>query len=185
MAVLFVDESMAGCSFRTNHQQHVSKYVLMKQPLTKSSLFFLNLCNDYRALQNAKAKSGVTKSWLKQDKTATFSKRQNESDDGSDTTSKATPSVASKPIKKRILNSGVAVVSQTEALASKPSSKKKLNDAVTHENMEQGAVRYGGLEDEADNKEWETIQQSPVKGKGVRKSDAVHPTVTFCLSTAN
>jgi hypothetical protein len=148
------------------------------RPLTDSSLFLLNLCNDYRALQRTKANSGVTKSWLKQNKTTTLSKRQNESDDDSDAVPEATLITASKPIKKRILNSGVAVISQAETLASRPpSKKKKLNkDAVGHDkDTEQGDVRYGGLEEEDDNKEWETIRQSPVKGKGVRRSDTVRP----------
>jgi hypothetical protein len=177
-------------SFQTSLQQHVSTYLLMGQwPLTETSLFFLNLCNDYRALQHAKAKSGVTKSWLRQRKTTTLNKRPNESDDDSDAIpdSEATPTTARKPVKKRILNSGVAVVNQAEALASKPLSKKKLSeDAVTRDgSAEQGDVRYGGLEDEDDNKEWETIQQSPVKGKGVRKSDTVHPSIhsTYPQST--
>jgi hypothetical protein len=144
--------------------------------LTDSSLFLLNLCNDYRALQRTKANSGVTKSWLKQNKTTTLSKRRNESDDDSDIP-EAALIAASKPIKKRVLNSGVAVISQAETVASRPPSKKKLNeDAVAHDkDTEQGDLRYGGLEEEDDNKEWETIRQSPVKGKGVRRSDAVRP----------
>lgn len=154
----------------------------MKQ-LTEGSLFFLNLCNDYRALQHTKANSGVTRSWLEQNKTTTLKKRQNESEDDSDALPEAIPRMASKPTKKRVLNSRVAVVSQAETLASKPPSKKKLNeDGVNHdENMEQGNVRYGGLEDEDDNREWETIRQSPVKGKGVRKSDTVRPIAMYLL----
>jgi hypothetical protein len=155
--------------------------------LTDSSLFFLNLCNDYRALQRTKANSGVTKSWLKQNKTTTLGKRQNESDDDSDAVPEATLIMASKPIKKRVLNSGVVVVSQAETLASRPPSKKKLNeDAVAHnKDMEQGDVRYGGLEDEDDNKEWEAIQQSPVKGKGVRRSDTVGNPIHMLIQSTN
>ncbi len=36
--------------------------------LTEGDLFFLNLCNEYRDLQHAKAVSGISEVWLKQDK---------------------------------------------------------------------------------------------------------------------
>jgi hypothetical protein len=39
--------------------------------LTDSALFFLNLYNEYRDLQQAKAKAGVSAVWVKQAKTTT------------------------------------------------------------------------------------------------------------------
>lgn len=156
--------------------------------LTDSALFFLNLCNEYRDIREAKARSGVSEAWLKQNKaTAVQSRRRpiteddDDDDDDDDTVPEATSSAANKPSKKkRITNSGVAVVSRVQALPSNKSRKASTSTPGDSEKVRdngpkdvQTSVRYGGLEDEDDDEEWEAIRQSPVKEPGVRISDHV------------
>ena len=67
-----------------------------------------------------------------------------------------------------------------QALPSNKSRKASTSTSVDSEKVcdnkpkdVQTSVRYGGLEDEDDDKEWEAIRQSPVKEPGVRISDHV------------
>ena len=157
--------------------------------LTDSALLFLNFCNEYRDIREAKARSGVSEAWLKQNKaTAAQSRRRpitedddDDDDDDDGTAPEATSSAANRPPKKkRITNSGVAVVSRVQALPSNKSRKASTSTSGDSEKVHddepkdvQTSVRYGGLEDEDDDEEWEAIRQSPVKEPGVRISDHV------------
>ena len=153
--------------------------------LTESALFFLNLCNEYRDLRQAKGRSGLSEAWLKQDKAAASVQRQRrriteDSDDDDATTPDATSSAASRPLKKCIINSGVAVVSHELALRSKKSRKVLTSTSGDSEKVRdeepmgtQTSSRYGGLEDKDDNEEWEAIRQSLAKARGVRITDCV------------
>lgn len=146
--------------------------------LTEGALFFLNLCNEYRDIQRAKATSGVSDAWVYQGKSHTAIRRRlNEDSDNEATASNATSSSANRPSKKRLTNSGIVVVARAQVLPSKQSRKsstsgnsEKVRD---EEPIAQTSCRYGGLEDEDDEEEWEAIRQSPVKEKGVRIIDRV------------
>jgi hypothetical protein len=160
----------------------------MATMLTESALFFLNLCNDYRDLREVKATAGVSEEWLKQNKAPTAVRRQQlftgDSDD--DTTApEARSSAASRPSKKRITNSDVAVVARVHTFPSKQSrsaSTSGNSEKVLEPTDVQTSCRYGGLEDEDDNEEFETFKRSPVKERGVRISDHVSCRYV-CLST--
>jgi hypothetical protein len=151
--------------------------------LTNSALFFLNLCNEYRDLQQAKAKAGVSAAWVKQAKTTTAVQHRRaipEVSDDDATAPEVTSGAASGPSKKRIINTDVAVVSHAQTFASKKSRKASTSTSGDLEKVRdkepidvQTGVGYGGLEDEDDNEEWEAIKLSPVKGPGVRISDHV------------
>lgn len=155
--------------------------------LTESSLFFLNLCNEYSDLQQAKATSGLSDAWVKQVAATKTAKRRRsrteDSDDGDATpTPEATSSATSRPSKKRISNSGVAVAVHERTLPLKKLRKgsTSTSGAGNSEKVRdeepanvQNSSRYGGLEDEDDEEEWRVIKQSPVKERGVRVSDHV------------
>jgi hypothetical protein len=71
--------------------------------LTNNALFFLNLCNEYRDLQQAKAKAGISVSWVKQAKTTTAIQHWQpipEVPDNNATAPKVTSGAASEPLKK-------------------------------------------------------------------------------------
>jgi hypothetical protein len=155
--------------------------------LTDSALFFLHLCNEYRDLQQAKAKAGVSAAWVKQAKTTpTVQHRQPipEVSDDDATAPEVTSGAASGPSKKRIINSDIAVVSHVQMIASKKSCKASRPSTSTSGNLEkvrdkepidvQTGIGYGGIEDKDDNEEWEAIKLSPVKGPEVCISDHVH-----------
>ncbi len=156
----------------------------MATMLTEGDLFFLNLCNEYRDLQHAKAASSVSEVWLKQDKATMVVQRGQlimEDFDDDATTPKTIPSDdARKPSKKRTTNSGVAVIAHVQAFPSKKS--RKTSTASTPSGPEkvqepmdaQNSSHHGGLEDKDDKEEWEAIKQSLVKERGVRISDHVH-----------
>lgn len=150
----------------------------MSTMLTEGALFFLNLCNEYRDIQRAKATSGVSDAWLHQGKShRAIRRRLNEDSDNEATVSNATSSSASRPLKKLITNSGIAVVARAQVLPSKQSRKGSTSGnsekVCEKEPMVHTSCRYGGLEDEDDEEEWEAIRQSPVKEKGVRIFDRV------------
>jgi hypothetical protein len=150
----------------------------MATMLTEGALFFFNLCNDYRDIRRAKATSGVSDAWLRQEKsTISIRRRLPEDSDDETTASKPSSTTANRPSKKRIIDSGVAVVAHAQALPSKQSRKastsgdaEKVHD---EEPMDVYSCHYGGLEDEDDEEEWEAIKQSPAKQQGVRISDHV------------
>ena len=146
--------------------------------LTGSTVFLLNLCNEYRDIQRAKVASGVVRAWLKQDKaTTSLQRRRRITEDSDDSDNNATApgapsSAASKPTVQRN-------VSLTPVLPSLPMHKlfPRKNYARSRHQKRFGdkepmdiltSCHYGGLEDEDDNEEWETIKQSPIKEQGVR-----------------
>lgn len=161
--------------------------------LTESDLFFLNLCNEYRDLRQAKASFGISEEWLKQkekEKATTAVKRRRrrsvEDSDDDATVPEATSCAAGKPSKKRLINSGIAVVAHEQALPSKQSRNATISgDSEKVCDKEptdvQTMCHYGGLEDEDDNEEWEAIKQSPVKERGVRISDHVCCPSCLCI----
>jgi hypothetical protein len=140
--------------------------------LTEGALFFLNLCNEYRDIREAKRTSGVSETLLKQNKSTSAAKRQRHFPEDSDDDA---PSAASRSTKKRILTTSVGVTSHGQALPSKRSRKASTSEKVSDkEPMEvQTSCRYGGLEDEDDEEEWQAVKQSPIKAKGVRISNHV------------
>ena len=143
--------------------------------LTESALFFLNLCTEYRDIRHAKATSGVSEVWLKQNKTAKRPRPLTDDSDDDATAPEARSSAASNPTKKRIIGSGGVVATRAQVLPSKLSRKASTTKEVCDkEPMDvQTSCHYGGLEDEDDKEEWEAIRQSPVKERGVRISDHV------------
>jgi hypothetical protein len=156
----------------------------MTTMLTDSALFFLNLCNEYRDLQQAKVKVGVSAAWVKQAKTTTAVQHRQPIPEVSDhdaTAPEVTSGAVSGPSKKRIINSDVAVVSHAQMFASKKSRKASTSTSGDLEKVcdkepinVQTGVGYSGLEDKDDNEEWEAIKLSLVKGPEVRISDHVH-----------
>jgi hypothetical protein len=154
----------------------------MATMLTKSTLFFLNLCNDYRDLQEAKAKCHLSEAWLEH-KLTTASQPWRPNMDDSDSDARAPKATSSKSSRKHLINSDVAVGSHAQALPAKKSRKAPIStsgagdsETVCYEEPmnAQTSAGYGGLEDEDDNKEWETIKRSPAKGPGVCISDHVN-----------
>jgi hypothetical protein len=151
--------------------------------LTKSSLLYLNFCNEYRDLRHAKKTSGVSREWLEQAKVSTVVRHRgltmkDSSDDSSDDTTPAIRRATSRPSKKRITDSGVAIVSRVQALPPKHPRKARTsgNAEMVCDEEPMGALNschYGGLDDEDDTQEWEAIRQSPVKERGVRIVDDV------------
>ena len=96
------------------------------------------------------------------------------STEDSDDHPEATSSVASKPTKKRLVDSGADVVARNPL--SKRSRKASTSKKARNEEPIdiQFSCREGGLEDEDDQEEWEAIRQCPVKERGVRIFDHVH-----------
>ena len=155
--------------------------------LTESSLFFLNLCNEYNELRDAKVTSGISEEWVKQIAATKSTKRQacteSSDDDNATTTLEATSSSTSRPSKKCINNLGIAVIAHEQALPLKKihkgststSGKGKLEKMRSEEpTATQNSCHYGGLEDEDDEEEWRVIEQSPAKQEGVCISDHMH-----------
>ena len=158
--------------------------------LTESALFFLNLCNDYRDIQNAKVTSGVSEEWLKNKATTAVRRRRlvTEDSDNDATAPEATSSAASKPSKKRITNTGVVVLARDARLSSKQSRRAStLGDSEKVRDKEPTDVQTGshdgGLDDEDDEEEWEAMRQSPAKERGVRISDHVRCHYVRLLAT--
>ena len=89
--------------------------------LTESSLFFLNLCNEYSELQETKAMSGISEEWVKQIATTKSAKcwqvcTESSYDNNATMTPKATSRAANRPLKKCINNLGIAVIAHEWAL---------------------------------------------------------------------
>ena len=148
--------------------------------LTESSLFFLDLCNDYRDLWEAKMRCGLSEVWLEH-KTATASQSWQPNTDNSDDDATAPKATSSKSLQKHLINPDVFVSSHAQVLPEKKSHKAPIltlgNFKMVRYNEPmnfQTSAGYGGLEDEDDNEEWETIKQSLAKGPGVRISDHVN-----------
>ena len=142
--------------------------------LTEIALFYLNLCTEYRDIRRAKATTGVSDAWAKQNETTTVAKRPRPPPGDSDDDATAS-SAANNPTKKRVTNSRTVVPSRAQAPPSKQSSKASAIEEVRDEEPKdvQTSCRYGGLEDEDDTEEWEAIRRSPIKERGVRISDHV------------
>ena len=154
--------------------------------LTESSLFFLNLCNEYSELRDAKVMFSISEEWVKQIAATKSTKHQacteSSNDDNATTMPEATSSATSRPSKKCINNLGIAVVAHEQALSLKKihkgststsgegKSEKMRNEEPT---AAQNSCHYGGLEDEDDKEEWRAIEQSPAKRKGMHISDHV------------
>ena len=137
--------------------------------LTEDALFFLNLCNEYRDLRRAKATSGVSEAWLRQQEKDSVTQTRRGLTEDSDSDARSSK-------KKRITTSGVVVVAHAQLLPSKKS--RSASTSIDSENVRdndvvQTSARYGGLEDEDDTEEREAVKRSPVKAEGVRISDHV------------
>lgn len=152
----------------------------MATMLTESSLFFLDLCNDYRDLREAKTRCGLSEAWLER-KTATASQSWRPNTDDSDYDATAPKATSSKSSRKHLINPDVFVGSHAQVLPEKKSRKAPISTSGDSETVRynepmnfQTSAGYGGLEDEDDDEEWETIKQSPAKGPGVRISDHVN-----------
>ena len=148
--------------------------------LTKSSLFFLDLCNDYRNLREAKTRCGLLEAWFKC-KTATASQSWWPNMDDSNDNATAPKVTSSKSSQKHLINPDVFVGSHVQVLPEKKSRKAPILTSGDSETVcynkpmnFQTSAGYSGLEDEDDNEEWETIKQSPAKGPGVHISDHVN-----------
>ena len=158
--------------------------------LTESALFFINLCNEYRDLRHVKVMAGVSEAWVKQKKVTKATQRRRHFTDESNDDAMAPSSAASRPSKKRITASGVAVIAHAQPLPSnqprKTSTSANSEKACDKEPVDvQAGCRYGGLEDEDDGEEWEAIRQSLVKPQGVRISDHVHHRCVRFINHAN
>ena len=135
--------------------------------LTESSLFFLNLCNEYSKLQETKAMSGISEEWVKQIATTKSAKcrrvcTESSNDNNATMTPKATSRATNRPLKKHINNLGVAVVAHERALplkkickglASTSGESKSEKMHNKEPNDFQNSCCYGGLEDEDDEEE--------------------------------
>ena len=141
--------------------------------LTESALFFLNLCHDYRDLQNVKATAGASEAWLKQVKVTTTVQRRSLITEDSNDNATAPKATSDKPSKKRITNSGIAIVVHVQPSVKQSSWASTLGDSEKVPDEEPMDVQTG-LEDKDDKEEWKGISQSPVKKRGVRISDHVH-----------
>ena len=148
--------------------------------LTESSLFFLDLYNDYRDLREAKTRCGLSEAWLKC-KTATASQSWQLNMDNSDNDATAPKVTSSKSSQKHLINSDVFVGSHAQVLPEKKSHKAPISTSgdseMVHYNEPinfQTSASYGGFENKDDDEEWETIKQSLAKGPGVCISDHVN-----------
>ena len=101
--------------------------------------------------------------------------------DDSDDNATAPKVTSSKSSQKHLINPNVFVDSHVQVLPEKKSRKAPISTSGNSEIVcynepinFQTSAGYGSLEDEDDDKEWETIKQSPAKGPRVCIFDHVN-----------